>query len=85
MITISFYYEKMIYFGFRKQQKSRSGPGAVDSSPPSMTDRPAAAASSTAKLSDHFPRVERPCRHVAATFFACFTGAGRMTDAQVSD
>ena len=75
----------MIYFGFRKQQKSRSGPGAVDSSPPSMTDRPAAAASSTAKLSDHFPRVERPCRHVAATFFACFTGAGRMTDAQVSD
>ena len=84
MIIISFYYEKMIYFGFRKQQKWTPAP-SIDSSPPSMTDRPAAAASSTAKLSDHFPRVERPCRHVAATFFACFTGAGRMTDAQVSD
>ena len=75
----------MIYFGWLQQEAEEEEPGAVDSSPPSMTDRPAAAASSTAKLSDHFPRVERPCRHVAATFFACFTGAGRMTDAQVSD
>eukprot|EP00614_Pseudopedinella_elastica_P024323 CAMPEP_0172631778 /NCGR_PEP_ID=MMETSP1068-20121228/181013_1 /TAXON_ID=35684 /ORGANISM="Pseudopedinella elastica, Strain CCMP716" /LENGTH=86 /DNA_ID=CAMNT_0013443011 /DNA_START=82 /DNA_END=342 /DNA_ORIENTATION=+ len=33
---------------------------------------------STLKLSDHFPRVEKPCSKVATKFFNCFTVEGKM-------
>ena len=36
------------------------------------------------RLADHFPRVEKSCRKVAATFFTCFSEAGRMKDGSVS-
>ena len=35
------------------------------------------------RLSDHFPRVEKPCKDVAKKFFDCFYENGKMNDKEV--
>ena len=42
-----------------------------------------AADSTLPKLSDHFPRVEKPCSKVAKVFFECFSEEGKMKSPEV--